>query len=131
MSDWIPGDAVNAGGHIHLVDAIDAAQFLGGDLAGCCLFAGTGRGKGEDAARPHSKNTADDALLAHAHAHQRMAIAFPGQELDHGHVVGEGGRGADHFVEIGWVSQHLLQSFIQFLGGAEVMERQNQSRARA
>src|SRR4029077_20534533 len=96
----VSGNAVDAGGNVDRLDAVEAAQILRGDLAGSGFFSGTGRGKGEDAAGADSEDAADDALFAHAQADERMSVGFAAQKLDHGNVIGKGGGGADHFVKV-------------------------------
>jgi hypothetical protein len=68
VRDRIADHAVDAGGDVHALDAIDVAQFLRGDLAGCGFFAGNGGCESEHASRAHAQYAADDALFAHAHA---------------------------------------------------------------
>ncbi len=50
VGDGISGNAVDASGGIDRLDAVDAAQFLGGDLAGSGFFSGTDGGEGENTA---------------------------------------------------------------------------------
>ncbi len=79
MGHWIPSHAVDPGGGIDLFNAIHISQFLRRHLTGSSLLAHASGGKGEDAARPHSKHAADDSLFTHAHANQRVLVAFFGQ----------------------------------------------------
>src|SRR5229473_3142305 len=58
-----------------------------------------------------------------------MLVGFAAQELDHGNVIGKCGGGGDHFVKIGGVGAHLFQSFVELLGTAKVVKREDQSGA--
>src|SRR5580658_4097256 len=89
VGDGISGTAVDAGGGVDGIDAVHAAQFLRSGLSGSGLFSSADRREGKYTAGANSEHPADDALFAHAQAHQRMVIAFALQELDHGNVVGE------------------------------------------
>jgi hypothetical protein len=51
-----------------------------------------------------------------------VAVALFAQELDHRNVVGESGRRADYFVEVGGEGSHFFQSFVELLRAAEVVE---------
>ena len=75
MLDGIAGDAIDASGGVDLLDAVDAAQVPRTDLTGSGFEIGTDRAKGERAARAHAEHAADDALLSHAQADQRMLAA--------------------------------------------------------
>src|SRR5271156_4214446 len=131
MSDRVSGNPVDARGGVQLLDAVEAAQLLRGDLSGSGLFSGTHGGKGEHAAGADSQHAADDALFAHAHPDQRMVVPSPPQKLDHGNVVGKRSRRADNFVEVSGVSAHLFQSFSELLRAAKVVEGKNQAAAAA
>src|SRR5713226_3763541 len=50
---------------------------------------------------------------------------MPLQELHHGDVVVEGGRGTDDLVEVGGVGGHLFQSLVELLSGAKIVERKD------
>ena len=126
MRDRIAYDAVDSGGCVHLLDAIGVAQLLCGSLTGCGLLIGTDCGESEDAAGSHPEQPADDALLAHAQADQRMAVAKLLQEFHHGHVVVESRGRADNFVEVRGDLQHLFESLFQILGGAKIVVGKNQ-----
>src|SRR5262249_47726201 len=115
------------GSNIHLLNAIDAAQLLRADLAWRGFLTGTRGGKGEHASSSNSENPADDALLSHAHADHRMAVAFAGQELDPCDVVRQRGGRAHNFVEVGGVGQHLFERLIELLGRPKIMKRKNQT----
>ena len=54
-----------------------------------------------------------------------MLVAVALEELHHGDVVVESGGGADDLVEVGGVVDHFDQSFVELLGGAEVMKRKD------
>src|SRR5579864_2831791 len=56
-----------------------------------------------------------------------MQVALARQELDHGHVVGEGCGGTYELVKVSGESQHFLEGFIEFLGCAEIVLGKNQS----
>ncbi len=131
VRDRIACHAVDARRHVHSLDAIDIAQFLGGDLARGSLFAGRGGGEGEHAAGAHTQNAADDSLFAHAHANQGVPVTFLRQKLDHGDVVGEGSGRADDLVEVSRVGDHFFQRLVELLGGPEVVKRKDQSRSGA
>ena len=60
-----------------------------------------------------------------------MLVALAGQELDHGDVVGERGRGTYDLVEVGGEGTHLLERFVELLGGTEVVVREDQGGAGA
>ncbi len=127
----VSGNAIDLCGRVHLIEAISALKLLGGDLSGGGFFVGGQGTESEDAAGAGSQDAADDALLAHAHSHQRVLVAMPLQELHHGHIVVESGCGADNLVEVGGIGRHFCQGFIQLLSGAEVVERQDNRRTGA
>ena len=97
--------AINFGGRIHLIDAVDASQFLGRDLAGRGLFVRGKSGEGKRTAGPDTQYAADNSLLTHAEADQTV------------HVPGVSSRNfimvmplsyrlvavLDDLVEVGWV----------------------------
>src|SRR5437763_17158756 len=107
MRDGIADYAVNSSGNVHLLNAIDVAQLLGGDLTRSGFLASTRGCEGEHAPRPYPQHSADDPLLAHAHADHGMTVAFPSEELDHGDVVRQDGRDALAFVAIRREGQHF------------------------
>ncbi len=125
LRDGVSANAINFCGGVNLVDTICALQLLRGDLPGGGLFVRSEGSEGEGAAGAGSKYTADDALLAHAHSNQGVLVAMPLQELHHGYVVVKRGCGADDLVEVGGISGHFGQGFVQLLGGAEVVEGQD------
>src|SRR5438045_7288843 len=104
MPDGISDYAIDSGSDVELLDAVDGAQLLGGDLSGRGFLAAGGRGESEGAACAHSQYPADQALLAHTHSDHGMAVALTGKETNHADVVGQGGGGAYDFVEVGRVS---------------------------
>ena len=55
MCDRIADDAINSGCHIHLIDAVDVAQFLRGHLSRSGFLPGSSGGEGEDAAGADSQ----------------------------------------------------------------------------
>ena len=83
-------------------------------------------GKGKHAAGADSEHAADDALLTHTNANDRMVIALALQELNHGNIVGERSGGTDDFVEVCGERAHLFQRFVELLGPAKIMKRKNQ-----
>src|SRR5712691_12669790 len=127
MGYGISSNTIDAGGGIDRLDAVEAAQLLRGGLAGSSFFSGTGRGEGEDTAGADSEHAANEALLPHAQANQRMSVGFAAQELNHGNVIGKSGGGADHFVEVGREGAHLFQSFVGFFGAPKVVKGENKS----
>ena len=66
VGDGVSGNAVDASGGVYGVDAVDAAQFLRGGLAGSGFLSWTYGGEGKDAAGTDSEDAADDTLFAHA-----------------------------------------------------------------
>ena len=129
MRHRISRHAVNPRRRVHLLDAVGVAQFLRRDLAGSSLFLGRDGGEGERAAGADCEHTADEALLAHAHANQGKPLALLLQEFHHHNVVVQRGGGADDLIKIRWSHRHLFQGLVQFLGGAEIVEGQNQGSA--
>src|SRR5207245_11395413 len=75
--------------------------------------------------RTYSEHAAYEPLLAHAQADQRMFVTLLFQELYHGDVVVERGRGAYDFVEVGGVSGHFMERLLQVLGSAKIVKRNN------
>jgi len=59
-----------------------------------------------------------------------MPVSLASQKLDHGYVIGEGGGGADDFVEIRRKGKHLLKRFVELLSTSEVVKGKNQGRSR-
>src|SRR5258708_30622821 len=116
VSDWIPGNAVDPSGGIDRVNPVDAAQFLRSDLSGSSFFSRASGGEGEDTAGADSEHAAGDSLFAHAHADQRLVVAFATQKLDHGNIVGKSGGGADHFLEVGGECAHFFQRLFRLPG---------------
>src|SRR5258706_12473956 len=128
MFDGIAGDSIDARGRVNLLDAVDAAQILRADLAGCGPEIGADRAKGENAAGSHAEHAADDALLSHAQPNQRMLVALRLQKLHHGHVVGYRGSGSDDFVEICLDLLHFFQRLFKIAWGADYLDRLHDSR---
>src|SRR5579864_7099939 len=108
MRDGISDHGVDTGGNVDVVDAVNTAQFLCADLPGGGFLTRSGRAECEDASRAYAQDPADNPLLTHTHADHRMAVAFAGEELDHGDIVRERGSRADDLVKVGWVGEHLL-----------------------
>ena len=131
MFDGIARYAVNTGGGVHLLDPVNAAELRSTDLAGRSFLIGADGGKGENAAGAHVQYAADDALLSHTQADQRMAIALCLEKLHHGDVVGERGRGGDELVKLRRNRPHLFQRGIEIAGGSKIVERKNQGGTRA
>src|SRR2546427_12403568 len=125
MGNRVPGNAVHPGCGIHLFDSISAAQILSSDLARSSLFIRADGSECEHATRAYSEHAAYDPLLAHAQADQRMFVALLFQELHHGDVVVERGRGAYDFVEVGGGSGHFMERLFQVLGSATIVKSNN------
>src|SRR5580692_5720239 len=127
MGNRVACDAVNSGGDVDLLDAVDSSQVLGGYLAWSCLFLSSYRCKRKSTSCPNPQYATDDSLLPHAKADERVAIALFFEELHHHDVVGERGRRRHDLVEIDGVFLHLLERLVQLLGGVVVVEREDQS----
>jgi len=55
-----------------------------------------------------------------------MRILVALQKFHHGHVVGKAGGGADNLIKVRRIAGHLLQRFIELLGGTEIVKREHQ-----
>src|SRR5260370_10070389 len=122
MGDGVADKAIDAGGGSDRRDAVEAAEVLRGDVAGSGFFSGADRGEGENAAGADTKDAADDALLPHAQADQRVFVGFASQELDHGNVIGKSGGSARDFLEFGGGAARPFPSLYQPLRPPEVVE---------
>src|SRR5262245_18320505 len=120
MPDRISGHAVNARGHIHLLDTICVAQRARGDLSGSGLFAREGGAEGERASGPYSRYAADHALLTHAEPDHRTGLMPGRQELHHYNVVVKLARRAYDLEEVTLQSRDLGQRLLQILRAPEV-----------
>src|ERR1700729_477309 len=129
MGNGVAHDGVNARSGIYLFNAVNIAQLLRRYLSGGGFLAASCRGEGKGAASPQAQNSADEALLAHAHADQGGPVAFAAEEFDHLDVVGESGCGADELVIVGRVRPHFFQRLVELLCGAEVVEGEDQAGA--
>src|SRR5205814_6162850 len=115
MPDGISDYAIDSGSDVELLDAVDGAQLLGGDLSGRGFLPASGRGESEGAACAHSQDPADESLLAHTHTHNWMAVALAGEEANPSDVLAQGGGSVDDLVAFRRVSSQLLQGFLRFL----------------
>src|SRR3954469_14613188 len=101
MSHRVSRHTVHARSRIDLLDAINRTQLLCADLPRCGLLIRTYRRKSKRAARAHSEYAADDSLLSHTQADERMFVALRLQELHYGDVVGKSGRSSNDLVVVG------------------------------
>src|SRR5205814_8297231 len=117
----IASHAIDAGGGIHLLQAVSFAQGASGDLPRRSLLARACGGKNKLTAGAHPQHPADDALLAHAYAHHGAAFTVALQKFHHHHVVVQVGGGGDDLDEIGGHGFHLLEDVVEFFGGAKIV----------
>ena len=129
VGDGVAGDAVDAGGLIELLDAVEVFESAGGHLAGGGFRAVGGGGEGEGAAGAEAENAADDAGLAHGDGDQLgvVRVCFePGEQVEAG---GQGGCGGDDFDEIGGEALDTLEDGFGVGGGVEVVKAEEEGRA--
>ena len=121
MGHRISRHSINTRSRIHLLDAIGRAQVLRCHLPGRSLIVSADCSEGESTPGTHSQYAADDSLFAHAHADQRVPVAFFFQKLHHGDIVIECCSRTHDLVKICRKPVHLFESLFQFPRAPEVV----------
>src|SRR5882762_9071609 len=121
MCNGVTCYTINAGGSVNLVGAVNVTQHFCCNLSRSGFLARHGGGKRKNAACAEAQHSANNSLLAHAEADERMPVTLLLQELHHDHVVVQRGGGAHDFVEVGLQRFHSGKSLFQLLGGTEIM----------
>ena len=125
-ADRVAGDSKDAGSRVEVLEPVDVAQGLGGDLAGSCFRSVGEGGEGEGGSGARTQNAADQAFFAHGDADDVRGERAVFDEPENGQVVGEVAGGGDDFDEVGLEGLDAIGGLIETLGAAKVVKADQQ-----